>query len=162
PRVRREGGAQVRAPRRRDRRGLRGRRRGDPGAQGRGARRDRRRVHLEEPGAPRADGEQRLIDRLLELCLRQPALVILLSVVFEEGIDVYFARQLVNERLAVARGDIPAGYGVPQLGPISSGLGEVYHFEVRGDGRSLMELRTILDWQISPRLRMVPGIVEVN
>ncbi|APR82502.1 Cobalt-zinc-cadmium resistance protein CzcA [Minicystis rosea] len=84
------------------------------------------------------------------------------TVVFEEGMDVYFARQLVNERLTLARDDIPTGYGTPQLGPISSGLGEVYHFEVRGEGRSMMELRTILDWQISPRLRMVPGIVEVN
>jgi cobalt-zinc-cadmium resistance protein CzcA len=84
------------------------------------------------------------------------------TIVFEEGMDVYFARQLVGERLAVARGDIPPGYGVPQIGPISSGLGEVYHFEVRGEGRSLMELRTVLDFQISPRLRMVPGIVEVN
>ncbi|MFO0761369.1 MAG: CusA/CzcA family heavy metal efflux RND transporter [Byssovorax sp.] len=84
------------------------------------------------------------------------------TVVFEEGMDVYFARQIVGERLAVARADIPPGYGSPQLGPISSGLGEVYHFEVRGEGHSLMELRTILDWQISPRLRMVPGIVEVN
>jgi cobalt-zinc-cadmium resistance protein CzcA len=84
------------------------------------------------------------------------------TVVFEEGVDIYFARQLVNERLQQARNDIPEGYGNPQIGPISSGLGEVFHFEVRGEGRSMMELRTILDWQISPRLRMVPGIVEVN
>src|SRR6185295_2778304 len=49
------------------------------------------------------------------------------TVVFDEGVDVYFARQLVGERLTAARGDIPPGYGTPQLGPISSGLGEVYH-----------------------------------
>jgi Cu/Ag efflux pump CusA len=84
------------------------------------------------------------------------------TIVFEEGVDVYFARQLVNERLAQAKNDIPEGYGTPQIGPISTGLGEVFHFEVRGETQSLMELRTILDWQISPRLRMVPGIVEVN
>lgn len=84
------------------------------------------------------------------------------TIVFEEGVDIYFARQLVNERLTQARNAIPAGYGDPQIGPISSGLGEVYHFEVRGEGRSMMELRTILDWQVSPRLRMVPGIVDVN
>src|SRR5262249_7152935 len=84
------------------------------------------------------------------------------TVVFEEGLDIYCARQLVNERVQQARNDIPPGYGSPQLGPISSGLGEVFHFEVRGEGHSMMELRTILDWQISPRLRMVPGIVEVN
>jgi cobalt-zinc-cadmium resistance protein CzcA len=84
------------------------------------------------------------------------------TVVFSDDMNVYFARQLVGERLPQAREAIPKGYGTPTLGPISSGLGEVYHFEVHGDGVPLMELRSILDWQISPRLRMVPGVVEVN
>lgn len=84
------------------------------------------------------------------------------TVVFEDGVDPYFARQLVNERLPRARESVPAAYGVPELGPMSTGLGEIYQFEVRGSGQTPMELRSILDWQIAPRLRMIPGVVEVN
>ena len=51
---------------------------------------------------------------------------------------------------------------MPELGPMSTGLGEIYQFEVEGHGQSPMELRSILDWQIAPRLRLVPGVVEVN
>ena len=81
---------------------------------------------------------------------------------FEESTDLYFARRLVMERLPEARELIPEGYGTPTMGPISTGLGEIYQFEVRGDGYSLMDLRSILDWQIAFRLRSVPGVVEVN
>ncbi len=84
------------------------------------------------------------------------------TVVFEDGTDIYHARQLVNERLQEARDAIPAGYGEPELGPVSTGLGEIYQFEVKGQGKSLMDLRTILEWEIAPRLRRVPGVVEVN
>ncbi|ATB47980.1 efflux RND transporter permease subunit [Corallococcus macrosporus] len=84
------------------------------------------------------------------------------TIVFEEHVDIYFARQLIQERLAAAKEDIPEGYGSPEMGPISTGLGEIYQFEVRGEGRSAMELRTLLEWRISPRLRSVPGVVEVN
>jgi cobalt-zinc-cadmium resistance protein CzcA len=84
------------------------------------------------------------------------------TLVFEEGTDIYFARQLVNERLQAARESIPPGYGEPELGPISTGLGEIYQFEVRGRGKSAMELRTILEWEIAPRLRRIPGVIEVN
>jgi cobalt-zinc-cadmium resistance protein CzcA len=96
------------------------------------------------------------------------------TIVFEEGTDIYFARQLVSERLADAREAIPEGYGSPELGPISSGLGEIYQFEVRGepmcepgqadtpDCYTLIELRTILDWYVSYQLRPLPGVVEVN
>jgi heavy metal efflux system protein len=84
------------------------------------------------------------------------------TIVFQDGVDVYFARQLVQERLATARERIPSGYGTPELGPLSSGLGEIYQFEVRGEGVSSMELRGVLEWQVSPRLRSVPGVVEVN
>lgn len=83
------------------------------------------------------------------------------TLVFHDGTDLFRARQLVNERLADARRNIPETYGTPEMGPISSGLGEVFHFEVKGD-RPLMERRSILDWQIAPRLRLVPGVVEVN
>ncbi len=81
---------------------------------------------------------------------------------FEEGLDLYFARRLVMERLPEAREAIPAGFGVPTMGPISTGLGEIYQFEIRGEGYSLMELRSILDWDIGLKLRSVPGVVEVN
>lgn len=84
------------------------------------------------------------------------------TVVFEEGTDIYWARQLVGERLSEARDAIPEEYGEPGMGPISSGLGEIYQFEVRGDGYSPMELRDILDWTVGYQLRSVPGVVEVN
>jgi len=84
------------------------------------------------------------------------------TVVFEEGTDIYWARQLVGERLVEAREAVPAGYGEPEMGPISTGLGEIYQFELRGDGYSPMELRTLLDWVVNYQLRSVPGVVEVN
>ena len=84
------------------------------------------------------------------------------TVVFEEGTDIYWARQLVGERLVEAREAVPAGYGEPEMGPISTGLGEIYQFELRGDGHSPMELRTLLDWVVNVQLRSVPGVVEVN
>ncbi len=84
------------------------------------------------------------------------------TVVFEDGVDVYFARQLVNERLSPARESIPPGFGNPGMGPVSTGLGEVYMFTVEGEGLSAMERRTILDWDIAVRLRAVPGVTEVN
>ncbi|MEW6747605.1 MAG: CusA/CzcA family heavy metal efflux RND transporter [Planctomycetota bacterium] len=84
------------------------------------------------------------------------------TVVFEEGSDIYWARQLVAERLTQAREQIPEGYGEPEMGPISTGLGEIYQFEVKGQGYTPMQLREILDWNINYQLRSVPGIVEVN
>lgn len=84
------------------------------------------------------------------------------TVFFNEGMDIYFCRQLVQERLAQAREEIPSDYGSPQMGPISTGLGEILQFQVKGDGYSLMELRSILDWDIAYQLRSVPGVVEVN
>ncbi|MDB4945803.1 MAG: Cobalt-zinc-cadmium resistance protein CzcA [Labilithrix sp.] len=83
------------------------------------------------------------------------------TVGFADSAELYLARQLVGERVQEARRTIPERYGSPQLGPVSSGLGEVFHFEVKGN-KPLMELRTILDWQIGPRLKLVPGVVEVN
>ncbi len=96
------------------------------------------------------------------------------TIVFEEGTDIYFARQLVAERLAEARQAVPEGYGTPTMGPISTGLGEIYQFTVQGDPMcspgepdvedcyTPMELRTVLDWYIAYQLRSVPGVVEVN
>ena len=84
------------------------------------------------------------------------------TVVFKDGVNVYFARQLVAERLTQAREAIPNGFGSPEMGPVSTGLGEVFMFTVEGEGLSPMERRSILDWEISPRLRSVPGVTEVN
>lgn len=84
------------------------------------------------------------------------------TVVFKEGTGIYWARQLVGERLVEAKENIPQSYGQPKMGPISTGLGEIYQFEVRGDGYSPMELRSILDWQVNYQLRSVPGVVEIN
>ncbi len=81
---------------------------------------------------------------------------------FDENLDVYFTRQLVQERLADAREAIPDGMGVPSMGPISTGLGEIFQFEVRGETTTLMDLRSILEWDIALKLRSVPGVVEVN
>jgi cobalt-zinc-cadmium resistance protein CzcA len=83
-------------------------------------------------------------------------------VFFEEDMDIYFARRLVMERLPQAREMIPPGFGSPEMGPISTGLGEIYQFEIKGEGYSPMELRSILEWDIAFKLRSVPGVVEVN
>jgi cobalt-zinc-cadmium resistance protein CzcA len=84
------------------------------------------------------------------------------TILFEDGFNLYLARQLVNERLNAAIENIPPELGRPEMGPMTTGLGEVYHFTVEGDGYSPMQLRTILDWDIVFRLRAVPGVVEVN
>ncbi|OWK35116.1 efflux RND transporter permease subunit [Fimbriiglobus ruber] len=93
-------------------------------------------------------------------------------ILFEDGTDVYFARQIVNERLnSVA---LPAGIDRPKLGPVTTGLGEVFHYVVSLKGvdvsalpeslqvEKLTYLRTVQDWQIRPKLRPVPGVAEVN
>lgn len=87
------------------------------------------------------------------------------TVVFEEGSDIFWARQQVMERLAQAREEIPDGIPSPMIGPIATGLGEIYQFEVRnkpGYHHSLMKLRETLDWQVAYQLRGVPGVIEVN
>jgi len=95
------------------------------------------------------------------------------TVVFEEGTDLLRARQLISERLTQARERLPSGAS-PELGPLSSGLGEIFQFEVRSDRMcppdqadtdqcyTPMELRSVLDWFIAYELRSVPGVVEVN
>ncbi len=110
------------------------------------------------------------------------------TVTFEDGVDIYWARQLALERLLEAQRELPPGIA-PELAPISTGLGEIYQFTVEREpapGQSvakaglpggasdpppassspatteLMDLRTILDWVIKPQLRTVPGVIEVN
>ena len=82
------------------------------------------------------------------------------TVVFADSTDIYFARQLVMERLQNV--ELPQGTPRPQMGPVSTGLGEIYHYIVTGAGHSLQELTTLHDWVIKPRLRSVPGVAEVN
>lgn len=103
------------------------------------------------------------------------------TITFDDDVDVYWARQLVLERLREVERELPAGV-VPELAPVSTGLGEIYQFTVERDPSvagstdvlpadgaagsdtqdSLTDLRTILDWYIKPRLRTVPGVIEVN
>lgn len=85
------------------------------------------------------------------------------NIYFEDGTDIYFARQVVNERLQEAREQIPEGFGDPQMGPISTGMGLVlfYYLDDTTGKYSLAELRTIQDWIIKYQLQTVPGVTEV-
>ncbi|MDX2059823.1 MAG: CusA/CzcA family heavy metal efflux RND transporter [Gemmatimonadales bacterium] len=87
------------------------------------------------------------------------------TVVFKEGTDIYFARQQVQERLQQAREQIPEGFGTPEMGPISTGLGEVFQYSVEAKDSSIadpIELRTLQDWVLAQQFRSVPGVAEVN
>ncbi len=87
------------------------------------------------------------------------------TIVFEESTDIYFARQLILERMATAREQIPPGLGSPEMGPIATGLGEIYQYEVKaepGSNYTATDLRTIHDWNIRRQLMSVPGVTEVN
>jgi len=84
------------------------------------------------------------------------------TVVFEDGVDIYFARQLVQQRLQEAQGEIPPGFGNPEMGPISTGLGEIFQYTVETPKNDLTEARTIQDWQVKQILRTLPGVAEVN
>ena len=87
------------------------------------------------------------------------------TVVFDDSVDTYFARQLVLERLSPARGQIPENIGSPEMGPISTGLGEIYQYQLKaaaGSGYDATSLRTIQDWNVRRQLLGVPGVTEVN
>lgn len=87
------------------------------------------------------------------------------TVVFDDSTDTYFARSLVMERLAAAREQIPSGIGSPEMGPISTGLGEIYQYELKaapGTNLTAMDLRSIQDWSVRRQLLTVSGVVEVN
>ena len=84
------------------------------------------------------------------------------TVVFKETMDLWFARQMVSERLREIEAEIPAEFGRPQLAPVSTGLGEIYQFVLVSDRHSPMELRGLLQWELTPKLRAVPGVIEVN
>jgi cobalt-zinc-cadmium resistance protein CzcA len=81
-------------------------------------------------------------------------------VTFRDGTDIYFARQLIYERLGSVK--MPPGVEQPEMGPVSTGLGEVYHYVVSPSDGDLMSLRTLHDWTIKPPMRTVAGTAEVN
>ena len=93
------------------------------------------------------------------------------SVIFKEGTDIYWARQLVSERLSAAKESLPPGLAEPQMGPVATGLGEIYMWTLsaspdarKADGTpyDTTDLRAIQDWVVRPQLRTVPGVTEVN
>jgi cobalt-zinc-cadmium resistance protein CzcA len=102
-------------------------------------------------GIPRAEGIRSISKFGLSM----------VTLVFEDSVNIYFARQLVNERLQEVRARLPEGLE-PALGPVATAFGEVYQYTVEGDGHSAMELKTLHDWQIKNHLRTVPGVNEVN
>ena len=92
------------------------------------------------------------------------------TVIFKDGTDIYFARQLVNERIQEVKSKLPPGVE-PSMGPITTGLGEIYMFNVEAEagarnaeGKEITttDLRTVQDWNIKPQLRNVPGVIDVN
>ena len=83
------------------------------------------------------------------------------SVFFEDHVDVHFARGLVLERLQAARERIPEGVGNPEMGPITTGMGQIYQYQVLGEGKSPQELRAFNDWVVKLELRSVAGVTDV-
>ena len=85
----------------------------------------------------------------------------IVTVVFDDNVPIYFARQLVSERLADARGRLPQEAD-PTLGPVATAFGEIYQYLVEGDTADAMAKKTLHDWDVRNRLRSVPGVSEVN
>ncbi len=83
------------------------------------------------------------------------------TVVFDDDVDIYFGRQLVFERLATARDRIPEGLAEPEMGPITTGLGQIFQYTLEGGGLDAMELRTLNDWVVKFQLRAVAGVADV-
>jgi cobalt-zinc-cadmium resistance protein CzcA len=85
----------------------------------------------------------------------------IITIVFPDSVDTYFARQLVNERLQEAKTRIPAGLE-PTMGPVATAFGEIYQYVIEGPGQSAMDLKTLHDWTVKPQLRTVSGVNDVN
>ena len=85
----------------------------------------------------------------------------MVTVVFDDAVPVYFARQLVTERVNEVRGRIPPG-AEPTLGPVATAFGEIYQYLIEGDDASVMTRKTLHDWSLRTRLRAVPGVSEIN
>ncbi|MBI5499260.1 MAG: efflux RND transporter permease subunit [Deltaproteobacteria bacterium] len=128
-------------------------------------------VLADAPGLTAADVESRVtypieqhlggLPRVTQVRSLSRAELSQVVVVFEDGTDIFWARQIVFERIAGAREALPTGVE-PELGPISTGLGEIYQYTLRGRGVDEAELRAVQDWMIAPRLRNIPGVNEVN
>jgi heavy metal efflux system protein len=84
------------------------------------------------------------------------------TIIFKDSVDIWFARQLVNERVKIAEAEIPDGYGKPELSPVATALGDIYEFVLTSDKHSSMELRTYMDWELSRKLKAVPGVIDIN
>ena len=89
------------------------------------------------------------------------------TVVFEDAMGTYLPRQLISEKLKSAQEAIPEGFGIPQMGPITTGLGEIYQYTLEVESGyqerySPMDLRTIQDWIVKRQLSGIPGVVEIN
>ncbi|HQF26825.1 MAG TPA: efflux RND transporter permease subunit, partial [Polyangiaceae bacterium] len=125
----------------------------------------------EAPGYAAVDVEQRVTYPIEQAMRGLPRVVQVRSlskpglsqvvVVFEDDAETYWTRQLVFERLATVREHLPPGVE-PELGPISTGLGEIYQYTLEGEGKTAMELRTIQDWIVAPLLKPIAGVNEVN
>ena len=137
-------------------------------------------VNTEAPGYSPLEAEQRItfpvetamagMPRLLETRSISRYGLSQVTVIFEDGTDIYFARQLVNERVLEARDNLPPGI-VPSMGPIATGLGEIFLWTVEAEAGARtpegqpytgMDLRTAQDWIVRPQLRTVPGVADVN
>ncbi|MCC7340128.1 MAG: efflux RND transporter permease subunit [Bryobacterales bacterium] len=102
-------------------------------------------------GLPRAEGVRSISKLGLSM----------VTVAFDDSVNIYFARQVVNERIQEAKTRLPPGLE-PTLGPVATAFGEVYQYTVEGEKYSLMELKTIHEWMVKNQLRGVPGVNEVN
>lgn len=137
-------------------------------------------INTEAPGYSPLEAEQRVTYPLETAMSGLPGLeqtrslsrygLSQITVIFRDGTDIYFARQLVNQRMQEAREHLPSGIS-PQMGPISTGLGEIYLWTVEADpgarkpdgtAYTSTDLREIQDWIIKPQLRTVPGVTEIN
>ncbi|MCP5496149.1 MAG: efflux RND transporter permease subunit [Leptospiraceae bacterium] len=84
------------------------------------------------------------------------------TVIFNDNVDIWFARQLVTERLKQAEAEIPPEYGSPELSPVATALGDIYEFVLSSNRHTPMELRTYIDWELSKQLKSISGVIEVN
>ena len=133
-------------------------------------------IFTEVPGYSPLEVEQRITTPLEQMMSGLPGLEYFrslsryglsqLTIIFRDGTDIYFARQLVAQRVQEAQSRLPAGV-TSVLGPVATGLGEIFTYSVEADAAaakplSEMEIRELQDWVIKPQLRTVPGVVEVN
>ncbi len=133
-------------------------------------------INSEAPGYSPYEVEQRITQPVEQILAGTPDLESIrslsryglsqLTAVFRDGTDIYFARQLISQRLQESQNKLPTGIS-PTMGPIATGLGEIFHFIVENSQetsapKTLQELREIQDWVVRPQLRNVPGVVDVN